>query len=151
LGDYLKEIAIDESLPVLVEGLEERTKTFMDATDRVEVRITGPFMEELSKGFWRLYVDVSVLILSRYDGGLKNAYDLYRFAGVLADAMETDVEVWNFGSEAGDYTSTPSTQVKLGCLKLLKGVTITHFGQTDTSAKVKQCEVACRYVMEVTE
>jgi len=150
-ADYFKEIANDEDLPVLVEGLEERTKTFMESADRAEIRITGPFMEELSRGYWRVYMDVSVLLTSRFDGPKKNAYDLYKYAGAIAAAMDTDIEVWNFGSEPGDYTDVPSTQIKLGCLKLQKGVTVVHFGQTDVTAKVKQCEVNAKYQMEVTE
>jgi hypothetical protein len=151
VADYFKEIATDESLSVVVEGLDERTKTFMDSSDRAEVRITGPLIQGYSKGYYRALVDVSILLTSRYDGAAKNSYGLYKYAGIFSEAMDDDVEVWNFGNEAGDYTATPATQVKLGCLKLLKGVTVAHFGQTDVTAKVKQCEVNCRYEMEIQE
>ena len=41
---YFKGIADTLNLPVLVEAIDERTEKFMDGQDRVEVRITGPFM-----------------------------------------------------------------------------------------------------------
>ena len=35
----------------MVEGLDERTTAFMEATDRVEIRITGPFTRDLSRNY----------------------------------------------------------------------------------------------------
>ena len=68
VADYLKEVATDADLPVLIEHFDERTAAFERATDKAEIRITGPFDQELSKGYHRIYVDVNVLLTSRYDG-----------------------------------------------------------------------------------
>jgi len=65
LATYLKQVAQDNNILVLVEGLDERSTEFMQATDRAEVRITGPFIRELSHNYWELKVDVNVLLTSR--------------------------------------------------------------------------------------
>lgn len=155
VADYLKEVATDVDLPVLIEHFDERTAAFEQATDRAEIRITGPFDQELSKGYHRIYVDVNVLLTSRYDGR-KNAATILKYAGLFQQAMSESIPVWNFGGEPGDYREdTPETQVHLGCLTPRPGrndnVRVMHFGQMDKIDKIKQTEVDARYVMELTE
>jgi len=102
-ADYFKRVAEEQGLPVLVEGLDARTEAFLRASDRAEVRITGPFTQEVSKGCYKLYLDVNVLLVSRYDGDQKNAYSILNYAGAFQAAMGLPIGVWNYGSEAGDY------------------------------------------------
>jgi len=152
---HLKEVATSASLPVLIEHFDERTAAFERATDRAEIRITGPFDQELSKGYHRIYVDVNVLLTSRYDGQ-KNAATILKYAGLFHEAMSEPIPVWNFGGEPGDYVEDdPDTQVHLGCLTPRPGrndnVRVMHFGQMDKIDKIKQTEVDARYVMELTE
>lgn len=156
VADYLKEVADDESLPVLIEHFDERTAAFERATDRAEIRITGPFDQELSKGYHRIYVDVNVLLTSRYDGAKKNAATILKYAGLFQEAMSEQIAVYNFGGEPGDYVEgTPSTLVLLGCLSPRPGknesIRVLHFGQMDKIDKIKQTEIDARYVMELTE
>ncbi len=156
VADYLKDVATDASLPVLIEHFDERTSAFERATDRAEIRITGPFDQELSKGYHRIYVDVNVLLTSRYDGAQKNAATILKYAGLFHEAMSEPIPVWNFGGEPGDYDEdVPATQVFLGCLIPRPGknesVRVMHFGQLDNVDKLKQSEVDARYIMEITE
>ncbi len=156
VASYLKDVATDASLPVLVEHFDERTATFERATDKAEIRITGPFDQELSKGYHRIYVDANVLLTSRYDGAVKNAATILKNAGLFHEAMSEPIPVWNFGGEPGDYVEgDSSTQVFLGCLNPRPGrndsVRVMNFGQIDTVDKIKQSEVDARYVMELTE
>lgn len=156
VADYLKQIAVARNLPVLIEHLDERTEAFMAATDHAEVRITGPFVQEMSKGYYRIHVVVNVLLTSRYDGDLKNAYNVLKHAGAFQEAMDSPIGVWNFGGEPGDYVEgDPETQVFLGCLTPRSGrndeVRVLNFGQIDLVDKIKQTEVDARYVMELNE
>jgi hypothetical protein len=142
-------------LPVLVEHLDERTPQFSKATDRVEIRITGPFTQEISAGYHRVLLDANVLLTSRYDGQAKNAYTILKLAGAFHAAMDGPIPVWNYGNEPGDYTADPATQVFLGCLTPRAGrndaVSVHNFGQTDLTDKLKQTAVDARYVMYLTE
>lgn len=152
----LKAVATEANLAVLVEHLDERSDAFMKATDRVEIRITGPFTQELSKGSFRIWVDANVLLTSRYDGSAKNAYDILKFAGLFHEAMDSPIPVWNYGPEPGDYLdSDPNTQVFIGCLLPRPGtndsIRVFNFGQTDKVDKLKQSAVDARYVMYLEE
>jgi hypothetical protein len=154
LATYLKEVAVERDLPVLVEHLDERTESLMRATDRAEIRITGPFTQELSKGYLRVFVDANVLLTSRYDGNGKNAYSILKHAGAFHEAMDLPIGVWNFGGEPGDYVEDqPETHKFLGCLVPRPGqsVRVLNFGQIDPVEKIKQTEIDARYTMELLE
>jgi hypothetical protein len=152
----MKEVAGELNLPALVEHLDERTEAFMRAGDRAEIRVTGPFLRELSKDYYRLSVDVNILLTGRFDGEDKNAYDIVRYAGAFQDAMDAPIAVWNYGNQPGDYSDgDPATQVFLGCLLPRSGrndsVKVMHFGQIDPVDKIRQSEVDARYVMELID
>jgi hypothetical protein len=156
VADCLKSIATENDVPVLVEHLDERTDAFMRAEDRVEVRITGPFTQELSKGYHRIWVDANVLITSRYGGKGKNAYDILKIAGLYHEAMTLPIPVWNYGNEPGDFVEAdPESQVFIGCLLPRPGKNDTarvfNFGQTDRTDKLKQSAVDARFVMYLAE
>ena len=156
VADYLKEVAVEQNLAVLVEHLDERTEEFMTASDRAEIRITGPFTREKSRGCWEVFVDANVLLTSRYDGEAKDPYTILKHAGAFHEAMDGPIAVWNYGSEEGDYKEDdPSTQRSLGCLLPRPGrnssVRVLNFGQIDPVDKIKQTEVDARYVMELTD
>jgi len=136
LATYLKQVAQENNILVLVEGLDERSTEFMQATDRAEVRITGPFIRELSHNYWELKVDVNVLLTSRIDGpDTKNRYTFTRFAGIF--------------QAAGD------DETLVGCLSPLSGrrdaVRVFHFGQINTTDGLRQSMIDAKYVMELSD
>jgi hypothetical protein len=152
----LKGIATDNGLPVLVEHLDERSEAFISSSDQVEIRITGPFISEPSKGYFCIEVAVNVLLKSRYDGERKNAYTILKAAGLYQEAMSGEIPVWNYGGEAGDYQDDdPSSQVFLGCLRPKAGrneaTRVFNFGQADPVEKVKESVVDAHFVMEISE
>ncbi|MEX0828304.1 MAG: hypothetical protein WD005_05070 [Haliea sp.] len=155
-ADVLKTVATNNNLAVLVEHLDERNDAFMKSSDRAEIRITGPFSKEISKGYHRILLDVNVLLTSRYDGPAKNQYNILKFAGLFHGALSMPIPVWNYGGEAGDYDpANEETQIFLGCL-LPKGaksdlVKVFNFGQTNETDKLKQSVVDARYEMYITE
>ena len=151
VATYLKAIAADNSVPALVEGLDERTDTYMESTDRVEIRVNGPYSQELSHNYFRLWVDVNVLLTSRMDAS-KNGYQIQRIAGIFLSAMDQPIPIWNYGDQAGDFDpDDPETQIHLGCLSprpaTSESIKVLHFGQVDKTDRVKQSIVDARYVM----
>ena len=156
LAAYLKGIANGYRLPVLVEHFDERTPQFMQATDRAEIRIAGPHSHQLSNDYYRLFVEVSVILTSRYDGPVKNAYSILDYAGAFHEAMNLPIGVWNFGGQPGDYVvGRPETLQFLGCLTQRPGrgndVRVEHFGQIDVATKIKQSLVEARYMIELED
>lgn len=151
VATHLKQVAIDNDLPVYVEHSDDRTPAFNNATDRAEIRITGPYVREESKDCFKLQVAVNVLLNSRYDTG-KNAYSVLKYAGDFQAALSDVIPVWNYGNEPGDYQEDdPQTQVFIGCLLPKNGkndsVRVDHFGQLEETSRIKQTLVDASFYM----
>ena len=148
LATYLKQVATDNQLAALVEGLDERSTQFMEASDRVEIRITGPFIRELSHSYWELKVDANVLLSSRFDGpDTKNRYTFAEIAGIFQAAMDAAIAVYRYGNQPGD------DETLVGCLSPLTGrydaVRVFHFGQINTTDGLRQSMIDAKYGMEL--
>lgn len=146
---FLKEVADDNNLPALVEGIDDRDDEFMEETDRVEIRVNGPFTQELSAGYHRIYVDVNCLFMSRMDGEGKNAYDLDRFLGIFHEAMDGNIPIFRHGTGPDDDGEL------LGCLSPRPGksdsIKVLQFGQLDRVDRIREAMVDARYVMHLSE
>jgi hypothetical protein len=148
VATYLKEVAADAEIPVLIEGLDERTTEFLNVTDRCEVRITGPFTQELSHDYFRVEVIVNVLFVSRYEEQ-KNQYAAIQKTGMFQEAMDGPIAVYKYGSLPGD-----DEHAMVGCLSPAQGrndaIRVMHFGQVDPTDRLKQSMVDARYRMELS-
>jgi len=148
VATYLKQVAQGQQLPVLIEGLDERTTEFMSAKDRCEVRITGPFTRELSRDWYQIEVVVNVLFVSRYEEQ-KNQYAIIQKTGVFQEAMDASIAVYKYGSFPGDDEHS-----LVGCLSPIQGrheaVRVMHFGQINPTDRLKQSMVDARYRMEIS-
>lgn len=149
VAKYLKEVAQDVNLPVLIEGLDDRSDAFMEATDRVEVRVNGPYSQKLSKGYYRIYIDVNCLFTSRMDGAVKNTWEIDRFMGVFHDAMDGPIPIYRFGTGPEDDSEL------LTCLKPRPGkndaIRVIHFGQIHTTDRLREGMVDARYVTHLND
>jgi len=148
VASYLKEVAADAEIPVLVEGLDERTTEFMTATDRCEIRITGPFTKEVSHNYFQIEVLVNVLFVSRYEEQ-KNQYAIMQKIGVFHEAMDGSIAVYKYGSLPGD-----DQHALVGCLSPIQGrhnaIRVLHFGQITPTDRLKQSMVDASYRMETS-
>ena len=145
LATQMKQVAVDNKLPVLIEGLDERTTQFMDATDRAEIRITGPFTRDLSNNYYELAVDMNVLFVSRFELG-KNNYDMMSHVGAYQAAMDAPIPIYKYGNQPGD-----DEHVCIGVMEPRNrrgdAVRVMYFGQADLTNRVKQALVDARYVL----
>lgn len=143
VAHYLKTVAVTSSLSVMVEGLDDRDKAFMQASDRVEIRINGPFIRELSDEYYEVQVVANVLLTSRYDGH-KNGYIFLDYLGLYLSAMDKAIPVYTFGSQSDDL---------IGCLRPRSGrnnpIRVLHFGQIEKTDHVKQAMVDASYIMHL--
>jgi hypothetical protein len=144
IAKTLTAVATTNSIPVLVEGIDDETDTFTDETDRVEIRISGPFTRKLS-GEYQIFMDVNVILTSRFDGQQKNRHAILTNAGLFHEAMDQAILVKKYGTAVGDDSSY------LGCLVPRSGkndtIRVIHFGKVDSTDKVKQSVVDARYEM----
>lgn len=147
LADYLKTVATNHQIKVLIEGVDDRTDEIMQS-EHAEIAVTGPFSSEISRNYYRLKVGVRVLIQSRMDKPPKNRYDPQRIAGIFHEAMDAVIAVYRYGNDPEDDQSL------LGCLFPLSGkndaVRVFNFGQHTPVDRLRQSMVDCWYVMELT-
>jgi hypothetical protein len=147
LGDYLLSVATENNVPVIIEELHDRDTGFMQSPLRCEVRINGPFTQELSRGYYRVYVDANVLVTSRKD--VKQGYAHLAILGQLHSAMDMAIPIFKHGLEAGD-----DSNVELGCLTPRPGksdaIKVLSFGQVEKTDQIVQNAVDARYVMFLT-
>jgi len=79
---------------LVVEFLDERTRTWETASPRAEAIITGPMSKEISNGLHRIWVDVFVTLTSNRS---TNDYDHVGYSGLLANALDQCVLVKDYG------------------------------------------------------
>jgi len=148
LATYLKQVATDNEVEVLIEGVDDRTDEIMQAADHVEIAITGPFSREMSRNYYELRVGVRLLIQSRMNNPPKNRYTPQHIAGIYHEAMDTVIAVYRYGDDSVDDQSL------LGCLSPARGrndaLRVFHFGQMTPTDRLRQSMVDCWYEMELT-
>jgi hypothetical protein len=83
-------------VPLVVELLDDRSKEFLSSRIKAEATISGPRIQELSAGLWRIQVTVFVVISSDRQTDA-NAYDHLDVAGVFLQALAQCVEVKEYG------------------------------------------------------
>ena len=101
VATYLKEVAREAGIAAIVEGLDNRTTEFMEAPDRCEIRITGPFTREASHNYFYVEVVVNVLFVSHYEEP-KNQYAIIQKMGVFQGAMDGPIAVYQYGNQPSD-------------------------------------------------
>ena len=129
--------------------IEGQLRDTSDLKDFFELRVDGPYYTELSKGFWRVYIEINVLIQSAQDK--EDRFRIYKTAGVVAAAFEQVISIFKYGDEVGDDNSL------VGCMKLLgdkearERIQISHFGQVGPETGISQSTVEAHYVAELRE
>ena len=134
------------SLPLYIEGQQRDTR---GEKDFIELRMDGPQFTELSKGYWRIYGEVNILVSSVMDE--TNYHRIHENVGIVAAAF-TDIVIFKYGIYTGD------DQTVFGCWKLIQDmakrqrIDIFHFGQVDVKSEMVQASVEGHYEMfkEVT-
>ena len=132
------------SLPLFVEGMDRQTK---DLKHFAEIRIDGPETNELSADYWRLYVEINVLIQTIMDDE-----NLHRHWDNIGDV---NMAFWNCISvyKHADKDGQNGDGSKLGCFKLVtdrydrENIDTSNFGQIDKSVKLQQATVEAHYEM----
>ena len=132
------------SLPLFVEGMHRETR---DEKDFLELRQDGPYLTELSKGVWRVYMEVNILIQSAMDDS--NMYRIYQDVGIVVQAC-TDIPIYKYGSDPLIDDGS-----LLGCLKVVadhrgkERIQVNHFGKINPSVPLIQATVEVHYGMKL--
>lgn len=147
LAVYFKVVADNLSLTYFVEGVDERSEDSM-RTEHVELRVNGPFVSEISRDYWRVHIDINILLIDYMDMSTEGGYDLNQWGGEFLAAMLDPIPIYRLGSGGDDDDSL------VGCLTLRKGssepVRLLHFGQISKEDRIRQAAVDGRFEMYLT-
>ncbi|KPK52074.1 MAG: hypothetical protein AMS22_09865 [Thiotrichales bacterium SG8_50] len=141
---YFKTVADTIGLTYFVEGVDERDSGTMLA-EHAELRLSGPFIREVSNGYWRIHVDVNVMLTDQMKMSTEGAYDIHDWGGAFLAAMLEPIPVYRLGAGVEDDDSL------IGCLTQRKGfsepVRLIHFGQVSREDRIRQAVVDGRFEM----
>lgn len=130
-------------IPMFIEGQHRDTK---ELKDYFELRMDGPTLLEVSRGCWKLRVEVNILATSAFDES--NYHRIHQNVGILQSAF-TSIEVYRYGTGPDDDGTF------LGCLKLLQNpsnrdfLELNHFGRIDIDTPLTQATVEGHYEMQL--
>ena len=149
---FITNVSAPLSIPFLVEGFQDRDDSFEQAPDRAELRINGPFTREQSKNYWRIWVDINILVMSNYDGTVRNRYSLVNNAGKFHEYADRCIPIYR----KGDVSENPENDgTLLGYLSPRSGkndsVRSINLGQIHRVDRIRQTQVDGRYVMYLCE
>lgn len=144
IAKYFSDTCIAIPLPLLVDGIDEREEESLHF-DHAELRITGPSINELSKNYFRVLVDINVLITELMDQ--TNAYKLQTWCGKISNAMNGPINIYKYGGEIGDDSSY------VMCLRPINGDNdpnnILHFGQLGKVDRLRQSMIDGKFVVYI--
>jgi hypothetical protein len=133
-----------QGLHLYIEGFHRATRT---EKDFIELRVDGPYLTELSKGYWKVYSEINVLVQSAMDD--EDYHRVWKDIGIVAVAF-SNIPVYKFGDGPDDDNSL------LGCMNLINNardkekVQVSYFGKIAPSAEVHQATVEGHYEMRLT-
>lgn len=125
---------------------EETERTTFDSSDWVEVRFDGPHTTKLGPTFFKVEVDVNLLISTS-----KDETDIYahsRNIGKAKKAFSQCIPIFRYGDGAED------TQDQIGILSLRQDLDrrlrVNRWGEVDKDLRLIQGSVDGTYQMELT-
>jgi hypothetical protein len=146
VASHFETISLANSIPYFVESANERSDESMEVS-HAEIRMTGPYIKEVSRDQFHVETVINVLLTSIMDIS-GNAYEIIQWAGIFQSAMLDPIPVYKLGNGADD------TGHLIGCLRNKKSrydmVKVYHFGQSDITDRVSQSEVDAIYEFDVT-
>lgn len=129
-------------LKLFIEGQHRDTR---EDKDFLEFRLDGPYITEVSHNYFRLYIEVNVLVQSTKDQ--TSYHRIHENVGIAAAAFWNGIKVFKYGDGVGDDDSY------LGCLRLVtdargkERIQISHFGQIEPKTRLLQATVEGHYEM----
>jgi hypothetical protein len=143
---YFKTALDTINLPLLCDGIDERELEKMHY-NHAELRVSGPFIKELSKDYWEIRVDINILLIYFMQSDENNIYDLQSWCGIIQSAMNGPINIYKYGGEVGDGGT------RIGCLRILQGRNeanrVMHFGQVSRVDRIRESMIDGRFIMEL--
>lgn len=132
------------SIDLFIEGQIRDTS---DLKDFAELRIDGPYITEVSNGFYRIYVEINVLVQSSFDQ--QNYHRIYNTVGKIVTIFEKTISIFKYGTGSNDDDSLLLCLNLLGDIGKRERIQVSHFGQIEPKTGIYQSTVEAHYVANV--
>ena len=136
--------SLKQTLNLYIEGQHRATR---EEKDFAELRVDGPHLTELSKGYWRFYSEINILVQSAMDDS--DYHRIWRDIGIINSAF-TNFIVYKYGDGSDDDSS------QLGCMRLMhdarrkEKTQTSYFGKIAPSVEIHQATIEGHYEMFLT-
>jgi len=114
-------------------------------TNLLELRMDGPALNEPSKDYWHLYIEVNVLVQCVVSD--TDAHVIHRYAGQVAALMDEGIIIYKHGTGAGDDGTALGCMIPVSDVRGRKKIQINHFGQIHPATKIMQATVEGHFEM----
>lgn len=131
-----------DSIPMFIE---RQYRQQSEEPKLLELRMDGPYFTEISRGVFKCFIEVNVLVQAAQSD--TNAYVIDELVGIAGAAFTDSIQVFKYGP-ASDPDNDGSLLVCLSRLDDTRGrkrVQISHFGKIDTQTPVLQSTVEGHY------
>jgi len=131
---------VGSELPLYIEA-QLRGDMVRTTPDFAELRVDGPYVTEVSKNYWRHYLEVNVLIRTSIGS---NYHQIHTYTGLICSIF-TDISLYKYGNTINDDDSI------FGCLGLLQDsrgrdrIQVSHYGQIEPDLREVQATVEGHY------
>ncbi len=128
-----------QGLKLFMEGMDH----VEDKTEYIELRIDGPYILELSKDYFKLTVEVNVLVQSARNP--TDLFKIYKDCGIVVKAFSDVIKIFKYGNGDDDDQSL------LGCMILVhsndarEALRVSHFGQHSAMVPMMRSSVEGHY------
>lgn len=135
-----------QGLSMFIEGQIRDTRSLKDF---MELRIDGPNLTELSKGFWQAYIEINVLVQAAQDDA--DYHRIYKNVGIVTVAFTNTIQIFRFGDGVDDDDSLVGCVNLLGDKESRERIQTSHFGQVEPETGIFQSSVEGHYVATLRE
>lgn len=129
-----------------VEGMIRDTRLLQDF---IELRVDGPYYTEVSKKYWKLYIEINVLCQSTKDS--KNFHKMRQLTGEVFKMFEPCISVYKYGTGIEDDQSFVGILQRMDEEASRNNIQVSQFGQVDPVNQLEQSTVEAHYNMLLEE
>lgn len=132
------------SLHMFLEGQHRETDNLQEF---FELRVDGPYYQQINKGWWNLIVEVNAIVtVAKSD---KDFHAIRFWADFIASLFVNSINIYRFGNRPGDDSTFVDCLVAMDGYR--RNLQISHFGQLQPADAVLQASVERHYKVSLQE
>ncbi len=137
---------LNEGIELYVEGMDAVNVSRKDK--HFELRIDGPYTKPLTKGSYRHYFEINILINSTRSE--EDFYERENLQGIVANILNRDICVYRIGNKDTNPADDGSL---VGALQLIPSeqIKVSDFGRINETTEVYQAVGEAHYEMYLTD